>query len=324
MLSIGICDQDQTEYTKLLKNQLAQVTEMKSVNKEQINNELFSSKIIYALVLNKGYTEKMLAGEEVSVKSYFLKENDQAQLVQQYAENYLQAAREIAKIANGDQNDFYNKMDLINNAYLQMDNRPLMDRQKEKAYIVLGSFLQSILMAGVLIASIIQFDRENKTFYRTLMTPVTLRSYTVQNVLSYLIISVIQVSVVFLVLKWLGVYMGISPAAMYLLFLTASLISVALGTAVNSLARSTLQALFAGIFIAFFMGLLGGCLWEHETATTVLNNSGKFTPTYWIMDGVSKLLDNQGLAAISSNMAVVLLFTIVFLFLGSWKKENIA
>lgn len=325
LLSIGICDQDQTEYTKLLQNQLAQTMKIESLNPDQINNELFNSKIIYALVIDKGFTEKMLAGEDVNVKSYFLKDNDQAQLVQTYIEDYLNTAREIAKTARGDQDYFYHRIALINHAYIQMENQPPINKQKEKAYLMFGPFLESILIAAVMIASLMQVDRENKTFYRTLTAPVTLRGYTIQNVLSYLIISVIQMSVVFLVIKeWLGIYMGISPTVMYLLFLAASLVSVALGTAISSLARSTLQALFAGIFTAFLMSLLGGCLWEHASATTLLNNIGKFTPTYWIMDGVSKLLDSQRLAAISGNIVIVLMFTIVFLFLGSWKKEDIA
>jgi ABC-2 type transport system permease protein len=324
MLSIGICDLDQTEYTKLLQNQLAQVTEIKSLNQEQINNELFNSKIIYVLVIDKGFTEKMLAREEVSAKSYFLKDNDKTQLIQKYIEDYLNTGREVAKAANGDQKYFYNKIGLINNAYINMQNMTLLNKQKEKAYMHFGAALESILIAAVIIASVMQIDRENKTFYRTLMAPVSLRRYTVQNVLSYLIISVIQMSVIFFVLSCLGIYTGISLATMYFLFLAASIVSVALGTAIGSLTRSTLQTLFTGIFIAFLMSLLGGCLWEHETATTILNNIGKFTPTYWIMDGVSKLLANQGIAAISGNLVIVLMFSMIFLFLGSWKKEEIA
>jgi ABC-2 type transport system permease protein len=197
--------------------------------------------------------------------------------------------------------------------------------ERQKSYFTLGIFLEIILMTTLIFTTLILTDKGNKTFYRTLTAPVSLRRYMFQNILSFLLVSVIQVTIVFIGFKGLiGIYMGNSILNMFLLFLTASLLSVSMGVAVSSISKSVLQASFTGLFITLCMTLIGGTLWEHETATALMNTIGKFTPVYWIMDGVSKLLKEQGLFAISGDILIILLFAMVFFFLGTWRKEDIA
>ena len=99
--------------------------------------------------------------------------------------------------------------------------------------------------------------------------------------------------------------------------------AVSLGVAVSSKAKSVLQAAFAGVFIALPMSLLGVCISNIYRSANVLTLQ-KFVPTYWIIDGVNKLLDEQGLSAIGGNLLMVLLFTAVLFLFGTWRREDIA
>jgi len=325
ILRIGIMDLDKTEYTIMLTNRLALQTNSQEVTPDQIQSELLNSKVDYVVVMEKGFTARLLKGEDVAAKGYYLKDSIQSLPVQQYVDSYFSSAKRIAQASGGDERRFYEGLKMSNDADLQLEYQVLTGIDRQKAYPILGEFLEIILMTSVIFSTLILTDKENKTFYRTLTAPVSLRNYMLQNILSFLIVSVIQVTIVFMAFKGLmGIYMGNSLVNMFLLFLTASVLSVSMGVALSSISKSVIQASFAGVLLAFVMGLVGGCLWEHEMASVLLNTIGKFTPVYWIMDGVSKLLKDQGLYAISGDILIVLLFALVFFFLGTWKKEDIA
>lgn len=324
ILNIGLIDLDKTDYTTMLTNRLALQTNSKEITQDQIQNELFNSKVDYVLVIEKGFTAKLLKGEDVAAKGYYLKDSIQSLPVQYYVDSYFSSSKKIAQASGGDEQRFYEGLKISSDADLQLEYKVLTGIERQKSYITLGVFLQIILMTTVMFTTLILTDKGNKTFYRTLTAPVSLRSYMFQNILSFLLVSVLQVTIVFMAFKGLiGIYMGNSLVNMFLLFLTASVLSVSMGVALSSISKSVLQASFAGMLIAFVLGLIGGCLWEHETASVLLNTIGKFTPVYWIMDGVSKLLNEQGLFAISGDILLVLLFAMVFFFLGTWKKEDI-
>jgi ABC-2 type transport system permease protein len=323
-LNMGIIDLDKTDYTTMLTNHLALQTKIKEITQDQIQNELINSKVDYVVVMEKGFTAGLLKGEDVEAKGYYLKDSIRSLPVQNYLAGYLSSAKKIAKASGGDEQRFYEGLKM-SNADLQLEYKVLTGFDRQKTYFTLGVFLEIILMTTVMFTTLILTDKGNKTFYRTLTAPVSLRSYMFQNILSFLLVSVIQVTIVFIVLKGLiGTYMGNSILIMYLLFLAASVLTVSIGVAVSSFSKSVIQASFAGMFITFSMGTIGGCLWEHDMATNLLNTIGKFTPVYWIMDGVSKLLKEQGLFAISGDILIVFLFSLVFFFFGTWKKEDIA
>ena len=325
ILKIGIIDLDKTDYTTTLTNRLSLQTNIKEVTQDQIQNDLFNSKVDYVVVIEKGFTARLLKGEDVAAKGYYLKGSIQSLPVQNYVDSYFSSAKRIAQASGGDIQRFYEGLKISNDADLQLEYKLLTGIERSKSYITLGVFIEIILITMLMFTTLILTDKGNKTFYRTLTAPVSLRSYMFQNILSFLIVSVIQVTIAFIACKGLiGIYMGNSILNMFLLLITTSVLAVSIGIAVSSISKSLLQASFTGIFITFCMSLIGGVLWEHETATNLMNTIGKFTPVYWLMDGVSKLLKEQGLFAISGNILLVLLFAMVFFFLGTWRKEDIA
>lgn len=323
-LNIGIIDLDKTDYTTLLENNLALQVKIATISQDQINNELINSKVDYVVVIEKGFTARLLKGEDVEATGYYLKNSIQSLPVQNYVESYISSGERIAKATGGNDQKFYEFLKNSNHANIQLDYRVLTEIERHKSYALVGIFVEIMLLTSVMFIMVILTDKENKTFYRTLTAPISLKNYMYQNILSFLLVSIIQVILGFIVLKSLfGIYMGDSILSMFLLLLTVSVLAVSIGVAVCSISKSVLQASFLGLFSTFFMGMLGGCLWEHDMATNLLRTIGKFTPVYWVMDGVSKVLQEQGVLAISGDILLTLLFAMVFFFLGTWRKEDI-
>ncbi len=324
-LILGIADLDRTEFTMRLINKLSLSANIKPIAEEQIDNNLFNSKIDYAIVLEKGFTEKLLQGEDVKARGYYVKNAGQVLLVQKFIDNAIVSAKKIAQASGESKQKYYQILNRSDPAQIQLDHRIIPSIQRQKSYYILGAVLEILLLSTLMFTTMMQNDKANKTFVRTLSAPVSLRCCLLQTILGFLLVAVIQVSIMLFVLKRiLHIYTGNSSLMLVLLFLSACVLAVSLGTAVNSLSQNMLQASFTGVFIGILFTTLGGCLWEHDMVTAPLRNIGKFTPAYWIMDGVGRLLNEQGFWAVGGDILLVLGFSFVFLLLGSWKKEDVA
>lgn len=321
---VGIIDLDKTNFTATIAYNLAAKAKITAVPQEKIQERLITSEVDYVVVINKGFTNNLIKGEKAEVKGYYLKDSVRSIPVQKYMESYMGAAKKIARTSGGDEKMFYQGLKQYKNASLTMDYKVLAEIDRYKSYMSLGIFVMFMLFTTVLYTTLILTDKENKTFYRTITAPVTVKSYMLQNILSFLLISFIQITIILIVLKtFVGVYLGDSMFKMYLLFLAISVVCVSLGVAISSLSKSVIQASFTGLFITFPMSFLGGCWWENEMSTNLVRAIGKFTPVYWGMEGVNKLLNEQSISSISGDIFIMMLFAVVFFFFGTWRREDI-
>lgn len=324
-LKVGIIDDDKTNFTAQLTAMLESQAMVKGVPKDKIQDELSNATVDYIIVIQKNFTKNLLNGDSELIKGYYLKDSAKSLPLQKYLESFITAAEQIAVASDGSQSKFTKGMEAYANSALELDEHVLAEVDRQKSYGTLGIFLLFMLLTTVVFTTLILTDKENKTFYRSITAPITLRSYMLQNALSFLLVSVIQISVVLTVLKvFLGIYLGKSFLEMYLLFLAASVLCVSFGVAVSSKAHSIIQAIFTGLFIAFPLSFLGGCWWNNDTSTGIIKIVGKFTPLYWIMDGVDKLLNEQSFSSIGINFLIVLLFATFLFFFGTWRREDVA
>jgi ABC-2 type transport system permease protein len=121
----------------------------------------------------------------------------------------------------------------------------------------------------------------------------------------------------------LGIYLGENFFKIYLIFLLASLSFISMGIAVSSIAKSVLQACFVGIFITLPMSFIGGCWWRNDYSTDLIKTAGRFTPVYWVMNGVTKMLNNMSLSDIKWELLFIIAFSAIFFIMGTWKREEI-
>lgn len=323
-LNSGIVDKDRTSYTSILIHNLGTETNLKEINEDDIRGLLVNSKLDYAIVIPEGFTEDLIKGKEVVLEGYYLKESIRSLPIQKYVENFINSSRQISSASKGNEKNFYAGMEAYKNGVM-MKYSVVKDVNREKSYMTFGMMVMFMLMSSILFTTLLLTDKENKTFYRSISAPVSVKSYMLQNIMAFVLISILQATTIFIVLKTVvGLYMGDSAIKLYLFFTIASLVCVSFGIAVSSMSKSVMQACFAGLFIIFPMTFLGGCWWRNELSIDLIRNIGKFTPVYWIMEGVNKLLNEQSLQAIAGEVLMLLIFSSLLFFLGTWRKEDVA
>lgn len=325
-INVGVVDYDKTEFTKILVENLNNKANVKYVKEEEIKSLLFKNKLEYAIIIPKGTTERLIDGEGIYVKSLSIKETNISLPIKFYLNNFLNSANNLAKDSNGDDERFYAKLEnyLKGNLKIRYTSSEKNNDRKNNTLASLGLFIMSMLYLSQSSTELILEDKNLKILSRILSAPVKPFYYSLQNILSFFVILILQLTVIFSVLIFIfKADFGPSPISVYFIYIIFSIMCVSLGTAVAALSKNRLQASTLSPLITVPMCMLGGCFWPKAIMPSFMQKVAKFVPTSWIMDASEKLILGGNLRDVAPNIFVILLFTIAFLLLSSWRKKEL-
>lgn len=321
---VGIADLDKTQLSNSLIKSLDSNCIIINMKKSEISEGLAYSRIDYGIVINKGYLDQTIEGKDPMLQGFAKKGMDPSKLISSYIDSYINPVKNIAAAYKNNRAMFYLGLKSYNEGVFQLKTGMVKRNKTNADSVSWGMVVMFMMFSSTYAATQLLTDKDNKTFFRSLAAPVRIRNYMLQKILSYLVVSILQVTVLVPALIILfGVYPGISIINMYLLFLVFSLVAVSLGIAISSFANSVITGSVVGVGISLIASMLGGA-WGSLTNTEAIKSIGKMLPTYWVMDGVNKLLDDKTLPSIGADMGILLIFSMIFFLLGTWRKADIA
>lgn len=325
-LTVGIADNDKTEFTEMLKDSLngkAKIVELKDT---EVREKVINNTVSYAIVIDKGTTEDIVNGKDVAIKSYSLQNAINAIPIKLNLESFINAARNVGRISAGDEKKFYSGLNYYKTGYFVAEYKGVDSVSVDKGVSirVMGFLVMSMVFMSAFASTIIIEDKKNKVFARILSTPLTMKSYMLQNILSFMVIAVLQIlGMFYIVLKVFNVYLGPSLINMFFLFLIFALVCVALGVAISSISKDIKQSSIWGNLINLPICMLGGCLWSRDFMPDSLINLSNFVPTTWVLKAAEKILNGQSLLSVSNEIGILLLFALALFLLASWKKVDV-
>jgi ABC-2 type transport system permease protein len=324
--AIGIVDKDNTKFTKLLIEKIEDKNDVVLLKETDLKNRLVSANIDYGMVIYNGYTKDILSNKEANITGYSIKESNMSLPTKYYIDSFINSAKNIGVAARGNEQEFYKGLNAYDKGVLAVEYKTL---NKDKArgsntLASMGFLIMSMLLAATMTASIILKDKQNKTFYRIFAGPISSRNYMIQNVLSFFITQVLQLVIIFSIMIFgFNAYFGPSLLAMFGLYMIFSIVCVSIGVAISSIARDSRQAASLSNFVTIPMCMIGGCFWPRDFMPDILVKISNFMPTTWLLKAASKLINGDAISSIFTDVAVLLLFALVFILLGSWKKADI-
>lgn len=326
-ITVGLVDLDNTPLTEMLAEALAETTPVLEMQEEDIRSTLAGSKADYILVIDSGFSAQTIAGSEPKLRGYSIQESNIAQRVIIKIEGFIGAAKSVAKTAQGDEAAFYSGMEAYKAGSFALESQTYSSNEKsvDSALGGLGLLSMSMMLLSTFTAVNLIRDRGNRTFFRVLASPMTLKGYMLQNILCFFLVLVMQVSVVFLVVQYIfGIYMGASALNLFLVMTIFALLCVAMGIALASAARTARQASTIASLIITPMSMLSGLFWPRSMMPEFLQIIGKYLPPTWVMEAAQKVMLGKSLASASLELSILLGFIVVFFLLGTWRRTDIA
>lgn len=188
--------------------------------------------------------------------------------------------------------------------------------------IMPGILGMAIMMAAIIgIASEITKYREQKLLKRLAATPLKIKNFLIAEVLSYLIIAIIQITLIILVARLLyGVQVYGNYFYIYLLCFMGTIIFLNLGFSVAGWAKSVNAAESMSNVIAMPMMFLSGVFFPGEALPAWAYAVTKYLPLSPLIEALRKVsIDGANLVAIADKLWIILAWVVVSFFIA-WKS----
>jgi ABC-2 type transport system permease protein len=184
------------------------------------------------------------------------------------------------------------------------------------------------LAAGATALSIYN-EKKLGSFRRLLAAPLPKSQLLLGKMMPTFFIALIQVSVIFLIGMFLmplfglkGLTLGEDPLAVVVIIVVMALCATGLGVLIAALARTEGQIGGGAAVLLWVMGALGGAFFPTFLLEGFLGQAGKAVPHYWAGKALYGVLARgQTLPDITTEIAILLGFTLLFWLVGVWQFD---
>lgn len=165
-------------------------------------------------------------------------------------------------------------------------------------------------------------ERDIGTLNRLRMAPVTKIGLMLGKTVPFLLISLVQTSILFLAGKLLfGMSWGTTPFGILPVMLCTSMSATGLGLLVATLVKTDSQVSAYANTLVLIMAGISGCLMPRSWQPEVMQQVGLITPHAWALIAYDQLLnrDIPDLHVVGQSCAVLVAFSAGFLLIGWWR-----
>jgi ABC-2 type transport system permease protein len=300
----------------------------------------------FGLEIPVGFSERLIAGETVTVTLHTLPTTSASQAVEQYvnaavsrlggavlvSEMGLQQAQESGSFSEPAEKEAYFSEVLEGTLAAAADppviselhwsgegvvsnTRDMATSAEQASAGQIVTWVQITLLAA---AEVFVNERESGTLRRLLMAPLPRFLTLGGKMASRLVLGLAQMAVLFLGGALIfGVHWGRDPLALAAVSLAFALSTTALGMFIATLVRTRSQASSIVVGLAMGLSALGGAWYPMEITPLVYRQIVKILPSTWAMQAYTDLLVRQaGLKEVLPAVGVLVGFAVFFVLLA--------
>ncbi|MGR6606961.1 ABC transporter permease [Bacillus velezensis] len=323
-LNIGILDQDGGEVAQ------DTVTFLKGLDHVKISEEtdasasskIASGKMEALITFEKGFSQSVKDGKPSHIGMTSLKGAQVTGYVSSYLYNYMNSAASIGKSSGGDEKAFQAMYADFKHSPIQTESAVLKDtsNHKEMTYSVIGYLIIIMLYSAGNLTELMIKERENRTYYRLLSTPITSKQYVLANAAVNIIIMAVQI--IFAVL-FMGAAFHIHPSfplwQLFVLMMLFALSAIGIAFIAVGFSNSSSSASALLNLIVVPTCLLAGCFFPGNIMPKTVQTIAEFLPQRWVLDTVDQLHHGRTLQSLTLNIIILGAFAAALLLIAAYR-----
>lgn len=320
-LKVAILDNDNTHFTDIFINNLNNSYKTEKLDKDQISGRIASGQIDYGIIIDQGFTKKVIGKEMPNIKVIYDKKDDICQAISSNISVFMNKANEIASKSNKNYGAFYSKLDKL---IAENKFKTLVAESSDRKNIIISlNFLVMLMLYNAInMTNRVMNDKKEKI--RTFAAPITIRSYMLQIIFTLFLLELSQVVVVFIALIIEYKFLMIKYIfKLLLLYSTFSITAVSLAVLLNYMNQTYIKKDIVTSILVVPISMLGGCFWNIRFMPRALQFISQFIPISWITNGNYEALEGANYMYLGTDIGILVLFSIVFLLLGVFTKKDI-
>ncbi|MFD1956320.1 ABC transporter permease [Paenibacillus thailandensis] len=324
-LKVGVVNDDGSETVAAETVRFLQSldkAEVTLVTPDQLRRELAAGELDSGVVLGSGFSASVLAGKPDHIAVQSVKGEQVTAYVKAMLYGYIDNMAAMGAAAGGDSAAFANIYEHYKGSTTALRSEWVNDAsvQKQMSYQSIGFLIMFMLTSAAGLSELILKNRENRTYFRIMASPVSAKTYVLSNVIVNLIIMLAQITVTLFVLTVVfRQSAGIPAPGMGLLLALFALVSVSLSLVIVAFSTSTSSSNALQNLIIHPTCILSGCYFPIGIMPDAVRSVAAFLPQNWLLQSIDRLQAGYGWTDIAWNLLILLAFAVFFFLLAAYK-----
>lgn len=293
-----------------------------NVTPGELKDQLAASKLDSGLILDSGFSESVLSGSPDHIAIESVKGAQVTAYMKSMLYGYIDNVTAMGRIAGGDAAKFQALYDQYRSADFKLTSASVNDTAttKDMSYQSIGFLLMFMMTSAVGLSELILKNRENRTYFRVLSSPINARTYVLANIVMNLVVMILQIVVALFFMRVVfNLDPGIPMGELLGLLALFALVSVSVSLVIVAFSKSSAMAGALQNLIITPTCLLSGCFFPISIMPAVLRRISDFLPQNWVLQSINKLQSGESLGSVWFNLAILFAFAVVFFLIATYK-----
>lgn len=297
-------------------------TEASVIRESEADDLILSGELDAVLVFPEGFARGVMLGTPEPVRIESIKGAQVTGYVKSYLNAYIQNISSMGVMAVGDAAAFNDLYSGYRSSTFQLSTTTVADQSAnyDMTNRTIGYLVVFMLFSAVNLSALTIRDRENRTYYRLLSSPITARSYVFSNAIVNIVLMMIQIAAtLFVMTRFFHIEPGIPLWQMFLILSLFALVAVSLSQVIVAFSDSNMMANGIQTMVIMPTSLLAGCVFPLTVMPEAIQRIADFLPQYWLLDTFGKLQQGSGLNEVILNLAILLAFAVALSLIATYK-----
>ncbi|PLR85146.1 ABC transporter permease [Bacillus sp. V33-4] len=326
-------DQDRSVLSQSLFDQIEEnntLFEIRKSSSKKAKQMLESKEMGGAIIVSKGFQERMLAKQAPNVTFQHIPEFSSTSTITQILSNKL-VKMKLEVLASNKWSEHSGEawqvmFERLKNApqtkplaidKINIDEKATAPQMSGISASASGFSIMFVMIVMMSVTGTILEARKNGVWYRMLSTPASRLEISTGYLLSFFLIGWIQFGALMIFTHFLfGVQWG-DPFAVILLVSAMLFAIVGLGLLIAGMVNTVEQQSSIGNIVVVATCMVSGVYWPLEIEPVFMQKIAEFLPQTWAIRGFTDLVATGGtLLDVLDNVAILLVFSLLFLFIA--------
>ncbi|HDX9610494.1 TPA: ABC transporter permease [Bacillus toyonensis] len=292
------------------------------IKESEVEDKLTSKKLDGVITLDSGFSASVREGKPSHIEIASIKGDQVTVFIKSYVYNYIDNIAAISKVAGKDQSTFNSMYASYQNSSFKVKSETLEDTSKNKDMTnqTMGYLIMFMLFSAVNLSGFILKEKENRTYFRLLSTPIDGKKFILSNVAVNMMILTVQI--VIAVLFMTNVFhtnINMPFIVMIGVLMIFALIAIGLSLVIVSFSKSSAASNAMQNIVIVPTCLLAGCYFPYDIMPKAVQKVADFLPQRWLLDTIAKLQQGIPFSELYLNILILFAFAIAFFLITIYK-----
>ncbi|EJQ93456.1 hypothetical protein IGW_03057 [Bacillus cereus ISP3191] len=292
------------------------------VKESEVEDKLTSKKLDGVITLDSGFSTSVREGKPNHIEIASIKGDQVTVFIKSYLYNYIDNIAAISKVAGTDQSTFNSMYAGYQKSSFKVKSETLEDTSKNKDMTnqTMGYLIMFMLFSAANLSGFILKEKENRTYFRLLSTPIDGKKFILSNVAVNMMILILQI--VIAVLFMTNVFhtnINMPFIVMIGVLMIFALIAVGLSLVIVSFSKSSAASNAMQNIVIVPTCLLAGCYFPYDIMPKAVQKVADFLPQRWLLDTIAKLQQGIPFSELYVNILILFAFAVAFFLIAIYK-----